>query len=195
MRNYSVDYDRYTFEAEDDWGDYDYGKPRTGYINKNGYVVHRYLCDDGKWHTVFEHIAKWEYFNGKIPEGMEIDHIQPVKDGGTNYFGNLRLVTHKENMRNPTTLAKMKASSKDEDRNRKISNKLKGKKKTEEHRRNAAKGHWKKVYQYTKELELVKIWDSPKQADEEGYFYKSIMRCCRGERKTHKGYRWSYKPL
>ena len=28
-----------------------------------------------------------------------------------------------------------------------------------------------------------------------GYCKKNIQRCCRGERKTHKGYIWSYEPL
>lgn len=195
MRNYNVDYSRYTFKAEDDWGDYDYGKPRNGYKDKHGYAVHSYLCDDGSFHTILEHIVKWEYFNGDIPEGMEIDHIIPVKDGGTNHLGNLRVVTHKENMNNETTLVKMRIKFRDEERNDKISNKLKGKKKTERHRQNSAMGHWKKVYQYTKEKELVKIWDSAKQADENGYYYKNVLRCCRGERKTHKGYIWSFVPL
>lgn len=195
MRNYKIDYSRYTFNEEDEWGDYDNEKYRNGYFDKNGYCLHSYLCDDGRFHTVFEHIAKWEYFMGNIPEGLEIDHIIPVKNGGTNRLSNLRCVTHGENMNNYTTKSLMHLLCKDQNRNKKISDKLKGKKKSEEHRVNSAKGHWKKVYQYTKDNILIRIWDTALQAKDEGYCLRNIYRCCTGERKSHKGYKWSYIPL
>lgn len=50
----------------------------------------------------------------------------------------------------------------------------------------------KTVYQYTLDGEFVKEWSS---AEEAGIHYPSgsnIRTCCRGERQTHKGYRWSY---
>lgn len=166
MRNYYADYSRYSFNPEDDWGDYDNGKYREPYFNKLGYSSHSYLCDDGKFHNMSEHTVKWEYFNGKIPEGYEIDHIIPVRNGGTNKLSNLRLVTHEENMNNEIT--------------------------TNE---NCAKGHWKVVYQYDLDNNLIKIWDSALDAAENGFYYQNIARCCRGERKTHKGYKWSYEPL
>lgn len=53
----------------------------------------------------------------------------------------------------------------------------------------------KKIYQYTLDGELVKIWESTKECIKYGYTECSIYSCCRGERKTHKGYRWSDKPL
>lgn len=93
----------YTFNKEDDWGDYYNGKYRDGVINERGYRYHWYNCTDGKRHHLYEHRVKWEYFNGKIPDGYEIDHIIPVKNGGTNRLSNLRLVTHPENIRNPNS--------------------------------------------------------------------------------------------
>lgn len=195
MREYQVDYSRYSFKAEDDWGDYDNGKPREGYFDKEGYCCHSYLCNDGKFHTFFEHIAKWEYFNGRIPEGLKVDHKIPVKKGGTNNISNLRIGTQKFNMNNEYTIETMQKCHKDTERNKKISDKLKGKKKTEEHRIKAAKGHEKKIYQYTKELILVKIWDNAEETKKYGYCKKNVQRCCRKERKTHKGYIWSYIPL
>jgi len=40
----------------------------------------------------------WEAFNGKIPAGLEIDHID--RDKHNNTLSNLRLVTHSENCLN-----------------------------------------------------------------------------------------------
>ena len=44
----------------------------------------------------------WEAFNGEIPDGLEIDHINTIRDD--NRLDNLRLVTHKENCNNPLTV-------------------------------------------------------------------------------------------
>lgn len=195
MRNYYADYSRYSFNAEEDWGDYDKGKYRKPYFNKMGYSSHSYLCDDGKFHTMFEHTVKWEYFNGRIPEGMQIDHIIPIKNGGTNKLSNLRCVTHKENMNNEFTISQTTKNAQNEARRMRISSALKGKNKTKEHAENAAKGHWKTVYQYDLDNNLIKVWNSVLEVSENGFSYKNVARCCRGERKTHKGYKWSYEPL
>ena len=45
------------------------------------YLVHRFV---------------WEAFNGQIPEGYEVNHINEVKTD--NRLSNLNLMTHKENM-------------------------------------------------------------------------------------------------
>jgi hypothetical protein len=49
-----------------------------------------------KHHSI--HRVIWEMFNGPIPEGMEIDHINRVKSD--NRIENLRLATRKQNMNN-----------------------------------------------------------------------------------------------
>ena len=48
------------------------------------------------------HRIIWETFNGEIPDGYEIDHINTIKTD--NRLDNLRLVTPKENKNNPLTL-------------------------------------------------------------------------------------------
>ena len=53
----------------------------------------------------------------------------------------------------------------------------------------------KKVYQYTLDGELVKVWDSTMECDRNGYNHGAISKCCKGRVKTHKGYRWSYEPI
>lgn len=56
------------------------------------------------------HRVVWEAFNGEIPQGMEIDHINT--DRGDNRLENLRMVSHKENCNNPRTIEKYKKSNK-----------------------------------------------------------------------------------
>lgn len=55
----------------------------------------------------------------------------------------------------------------------------------------------KKVYQYTLDLDLVKIWDCGAQAVE---YYPSlsspgISQTCTGKRETHGGYIWSFTEI
>ena len=181
-RNYQVDYSRYTFKAEDDWGDYDNGKRRMPSILRN-YRVNNYWCTDGERHLMNEHIAKWEYFNGEIPQGMEIDHIIPIADGGTNKLSNLRLLTHHQNNQNLLTR----------------------KKRSESH-----KGKWLNREDQSKRVEQIDIvtgeviatYPSIAEAVRQGGFDRtSIIKCCNGGRykngkwikiTQHKGYIWKY---
>lgn len=99
-----------------------------------------------------------------------VDHIKPISEGGTNEVTNLRWVTMYENNHNPSSEV-----------NRSIG------------LRNNILSH--KVYQYTKEGELIKVWESVGECSRNGYNKGHIAACCRGVENTHKGYRWSYKPL
>ena len=65
------------------------GKDRCGYLQ----VV---LWIDKKPKAFKVHRLVWEGFNGKIPEGMEVNHID--EDKSNNSIKNLNLMTHKENM-------------------------------------------------------------------------------------------------
>ena len=60
-----------------------------------GKVTHGYMGVrfDGK--TFLAHRVIWEMFNGAIPDGLQIDHINEVKDD--NRIENLQLVTAKQN--------------------------------------------------------------------------------------------------
>lgn len=58
-----------------------------------------------KTHLYFVHRAIWETFNGPITGGLEIDHDNT--DRTDNRLSNLKLVTHKMNMRNPISVNKM----------------------------------------------------------------------------------------
>lgn len=64
-----------------------YVSNRDGYIrvmlNEKGYLAHRII---------------WEMHHGKIPSGMQIDHINHVRDD--NRLENLRLVSNQDNQKN-----------------------------------------------------------------------------------------------
>ena len=55
----------------------------------------------------------------------------------------------------------------------------------------------RKIYQYTIDGELVKVWESACEAGRNGFEKGAVSACCLGKYgyKTHKGYRWSYTPL
>jgi hypothetical protein len=61
-----------------------------------------------------------------------------------------------------------------------------------EMRENSRKDFIKKVAQYTKDGVLVKVWDAIQDADRAGFQRPNIIKCCQGERPSHKGFRWSY---
>lgn len=53
----------------------------------------------------------------------------------------------------------------------------------------------KKVYQYTLDGELIKVWNSTHECAIDGFKNQNISACCRGKLKQYKGYKWSYQPL
>lgn len=66
--------------------------------------LYRYahLCEDAKQRRVKVCRIVWEAFNGAIPDGMVIDHINT--NPSDDRLINLRCVTQKENCNNPLTL-------------------------------------------------------------------------------------------
>lgn len=65
----------------------------AGSIQNSGYVS---VGLDGK--RYYAHRIVWEMHNGKIPDGMFIDHINHIRHD--NRIENLRLVSRSENMKN-----------------------------------------------------------------------------------------------
>ena len=53
----------------------------------------------------------------------------------------------------------------------------------------------KKVYQYNKDYNLIKIWPSTKECGRNGFSSSHVCACCLGKLKFHKGYIWSYEEL
>lgn len=165
----------------------------------------------------------------------EVDHILPVKNGGTDTFSNLRLLSKKDNHNNPITLENYSKAVSGE------KNPMYGKKQSEElieKRISKIRGdkHWlygkhqsdevkmkiseaKKgkcvgennpmygrkrednverfsipVVQLTLEWEFIAEYKSAKEAEEKrGFNAINIRQVCRGEKKTHKGFKWMKK--
>ena len=74
--------------------------------NYNGYLKICVVKPSKKLLRV--HRLVWETFNGEIPDGYEIDHIDGNKQN--NALSNLRCVTHIENMNNTITKSKTSIS-------------------------------------------------------------------------------------
>ncbi|GEQ22747.1 hypothetical protein CBU02nite_32530 [Clostridium butyricum] len=52
----------------------------------------------------------------------------------------------------------------------------------------------KKVYQYSKDYKLIKIWDSVNECGRNGYQASKVSLCCNTKRKYHKNSIWSFEP-
>lgn len=156
-------------------------------MDKNGYCkVNLYKNGEQKTKNIHNLVA--EVFIDNPENKPFIDHINTIRTD--NRVCNLRWVTHKENCNNPLTRKHISevqiGKHYTEETKRKMSEAKKGK-------LNPKKS--KKIYQYTIEGYLVKEWDSTKECWQNGFNFRHIYECCNGERNTHKGYKWSYKPL
>lgn len=136
----------------------------------DGYLNGLFLCTDNiprnyKIHRIIAYIF-CERDNEVCNIPFEELDVEHINTIKTdNRAENLHWCTRKGNMRNEITRKRMSESAK------------------------------KKVYQYTKENVLVEIHNSMLEAQEKGYKQANISACCRGIRKTHKGYKWSFEPL
>ena len=66
-----------------------------GTKERTGYLKCKIRAEGGKQKNYYVHRFIWECFNGLIPKGMEIDHINDIRDD--NRLCNLQLVTPSEN--------------------------------------------------------------------------------------------------
>ena len=51
----------------------------------------------------------------------------------------------------------------------------------------------KKVLQFTLDGEFVREWESTMECGRNGFCQSHVAACCRGERKSHKGFRFMYR--
>lgn len=134
-------------------------------VAKNGYCV----VNLGHGKQQYVHRLICNTFIGKIPYKMTVNH----KDGNktNNNIKNLEILSYQENHlhayrvlhRKPTCLGKLNT--------------------------NASKA----VYQYNGD-KIIATYPSAREAERRtGVSYKHISLCCKGERKTTGGYRWSFK--
>ena len=135
----------------------------------NGYMHVALSNDEVKSKHMYIHHAVWLAFNGEIPEGLLVCHIDTNR--ANNSLDNLCLMTHKENLNKPLTIEHYKRSQALLPRG--------GRKK-------------KKVYQFDIDGNLVKTWECVAATTEGGFSPASVSRCCNGICEHHKGFVWSF---
>ena len=138
-------------------------KPGT---NKFGYQQVVLTDNEGKQKRYQVHRIVYETFSGSpIPEGLQVNHIDENKEN--NNITNLNLMTCKENNNYGTRTDR---AIKSLTNNPKLS---------------------KSVGAY-KDGELLMTFLSTKEAHRNGFDSGHISACCRGKKKTHKGFEWRY---
>lgn len=178
---YSIDKSFYDFHPEQGI----YSKLLKHYLkgcdDGHGYIRVTLKCTDGCQHSFMYHVVLWEHFNGKIPDGYELNH----KDENKHNFkiSNLELLTHVDNINYGT-------------RNKRVSDKMKGRTIPKELVEKIKKITSKQVYQYSLDGKIINVYPSAHEASRQTNFSRgNISACCLGLKKTTNGYIWSYKPL
>ena len=138
---------------------------------RRGYLFVTFLKNSKKKHHSVHRLV-FEAFNGKIPDGFEVNHID--ENPSNNRLDNLNLMTHKENV-NWGTAQKRRAE------------KQKGQKRCDVTERLS-----KPVVQSTLDGVFIKVWSSTMECGRNGFSNGDVSLCCNGKYKQHKGYIWQY---
>ena len=146
-----------------------------GCLDNGGYILDGFRVD-GKIINIYRHRLVWETFNGEIPKGYQVNHIN--EDKTDNRLENLNLMTCKENNNWGT-------------RNERLA-------KANTNHPNLSKS----VIQKSLDGKIIKIWPSVNEIQRElGFGQGNISRCCRGgyyrkgkwvNGRQSYGYLWEY---
>ena len=140
------------------------------------------LCKDGICKNIRIHRLVANAFIPNLDDKPYVDHIDT--DRTNNNVSNLRWVTAKENNDNELTKEKYKRKAKElydlGKANKPIGTKGSDNPKS------------KKVVQLSLEGDFICVWDSIRGTEEGGFRCRHVCDCCRGKRKTHKGFKWMY---
>ena len=138
-------------------------KPKT---NNSGYQLVFLSNEEEKMKGYLVHRIVYETFSGSpIPEGMQVNHINEIKTD--NRFENLNLMAPKENVNWGSGIERCRKAN------------------TNNPKRSKSVGAYK-------DGNLVLSFPSVMEAHRNGFDGSSITKCCNGERKTHRGYKWRY---
>lgn len=168
-----IDFDSYEIRKDGSIISKYYNKPLKGSVYRNGYVVAKFKLKDGRRHPILWHRVIWQYFNGDIPDDMQVNHID--EDKTNNALSNLNLVTAKENTNWGS-------------RNHRIS-------KTKTNLPSMSK----KIAQINKTTgEIICVYPSLREAERVGHFDSgAISACCKKKymregNNIYKNYIWKY---
>lgn len=196
------------------------GKKRIKYL-RNVKRLDGYECinlyRDGKPKQLFVHRLVWEAFNGQIPDGYEIDHVNTVRDD--NRLVNLRCVTPKENHANPITAERIRETNRrlakdpkwleaNSESNQRLAKDPKWREAVREackrrsqdakwleaHRERNRKARNKPILQLDKTTgEVIREWECSADVERElGIKQSNISSCCHGKLKSAGGFKWKF---
>lgn len=144
-----------------------------GVDNGHGYLQVG-LYKDGNREQPLVHVLVATAFLENPDNLPEVNHKN--EDKTNNCVENLEWVSHEYNVNYGT-------------RNKKISEKLKGKKHSEEHNKKLSKP----VFSVNKESGLIMWWESIREAERcTGINKSNITRCCKGKAKSAGNHIWFY---
>ena len=160
-------------------------------LNKFGYLQVN-LNKEGKMKTFYVHRLVAQVFIDNPNNHPQVNHKN--EDKTDNCVDNLEWCTQKYNLNYGSRIAKAVASTdyKSIVEKRKIDYKARTAKMDY---KSIGEKQSKRVYQYSLDSELIKIWKSTAECSRNGYNQGHVAACCRGEIKTCKGYIWSYTEL
>lgn len=133
----------------------------------------------------------------------EVDHIKPIREGGTDALDNLRLVSHKDNCNNERTKKAISDSLKSKYENehhhmlgkkiaektkKKMSDSMQGKLKNDSRISKA-------VLQYDIEGNLINTFPSTMECERNGFCHTAVIKCCNGtycNNNKYKNYIWKW---
>lgn len=170
MKETEIDFDRYIIYEDGRI----FSKAKNDFmeetLNEKGYVYNTYKLKDGSFHRFRRHRVIWTYFNGEIPNNMQIDHKNTIRKD--NCLSNIHIVDGKGQYKNPITKQNLINS-------------------------HIGKPHYyqrKPVAQIDKTTgEIIKIWDCAALIEKElGFYNQNISKCCNGKRTTAYGFKWSF---
>ena len=158
------------------------------------------LRRDGKKKMFRVHRLVYEAFNGPIPDGLQIDHINTVRDD--NRLANLRVVTSKENHANPITVERKREAVKQRSQDPKwleanreaVKRRSQDPKWREAQREAVRKVCAKPILQLDKTTgEVIREWECARDVERElGINFRSISACCLGKLKSAGGFKWKF---
>lgn len=147
------------------------------YSNKDGYLVVN-LTKDGSSKGMLVHRLVADAFLPNKRNFPEVNHKDENKKN--NAVNNLEWCTRDYNCNYGN-------------RNKKISQSNHKSSRTKKHLQDLAEQHRTPVLQLLKDNRtIVKKWNSTVEAEDGGFDSSHISACCRGKRKSHKGYCWAY---
>ncbi len=144
------------------------------------------------------HVILWTlYYNENIPEGLVIDHINGNRID--NRIENLIVINASEHIRlHKTKLPKTKicivcGKEFEPPINHRGRNIICSKECCEKHHNQTIKNNCKKINQYSKNGELIKVWNSLHEIEKNlGLPATNVCKCCKGKLKSIGGFIWKY---